>query len=532
MEHFAICTRCKNSVVLKKSPLDNYACPLCNQDFGRDLNRTRGLLIDFEGANQTYEVGQEYFRNTDFGEALKYFEKTLESNQNHYLAVYFSRMCKIYLEEHLADFDLVESIALALVESVNSVVLARIEASKRLGFFTLIYNECYILLLNYYKRLVTDYSSVDSDSSQKLRNSSFRFALSIKKIINIDKESIFAHNPNISKICIAIADIGITACHNVVQPYIVDMDGQNELSLPTDTQYYKVRSLCKEFMTFAQSLNAAFVQSVSTNYGDVLLYIDKNVVPMRNRYYEVNKSFTPKHLSYKPDLFKKLAHRSSFAVKYAHRICFSDLFRQKGEYYDLLIYESVDNCFDSLMPRIQLLDRGKADIYNIGLKDALVIADQLNDFLKELYKLNREYAIKKVYSFFKYVFDGVNKYYLKTKKTYFRISTRLNDDDYQLELGSYLNFLYQVASTCVITTLVDDLDRNVVGNTREEMLGLALDACIAFDSMSEIDVNSITALEKFSDFNELFTIIKHACGLDRGVPRTGSKGKRVLFEVV
>ncbi|MCL1944568.1 MAG: tetratricopeptide repeat protein [Firmicutes bacterium] len=530
MEHFAICIRCKNSMLLRKMHAGNFVCPLCGKDFGTQPENISGLLVQFDIANQSYETGQEYFRNTDFGEALKYFEQAKQYNPNHYLAVYFAHMCKIYEQESTKDFDLIENIVNTLIESVKIAVLARIEISKRLGFFILIFNECTILISNFYKKITGNLEQIDHNTRNKLRQDSLKFAISLRRIISIDKEDVLAHNPNISKFCLTISDLGIMACNTVVQPYVVQNSKLvSELNLPSDSQYYRVKNLCRDFMSYAQSLKVGFVQSASTNYGDVLLYIDKHVIPMRNRYYETNKAYTNRFLSYYPDIFKRLSSTSSFAVKYAHRICFHDLFGKKSEYYDLLIYESVDNCFDSLMPRIQLLEKGKkVDIYCISLRESLLLASHLNDFLRELYKINREYAIKKVYSYFRYVYDGVHRYYQRVKKNYFKVSPRLDEDEYRLELGRYLNFLYQVVSTCVLTALVVDIDKNVVDNKRDDMLQLALDACIAFDSMSDIDATSITDLERFSDFEELFDIVKAACGLDRGLAKPNNANKKIF----
>jgi hypothetical protein len=205
-------------------------------------------------------------------------------------------------------------------------------------------------------------------------------------------------------------------------------------------------------------------------------------------------------------------------------MCFNSLFVEKNANYELLIYESVDNCFDALMPRIQQVHKGKSvDIWCIEFKEYLMIAEYLNDFLKELYMIDREYAIKKVYFYFRYVYEGVHKSYVKIKRNYFKENLRLDDEEYKLNLARYLNFLYQVASVCVLTALVNDIDKNVVGNTREDMLQLALDACIAFDSMSDINATDVVELSKFGDFEELFDIVKHSCGLDRGVSQPKAK---------
>ncbi|MDR3021642.1 MAG: hypothetical protein LBU60_03075 [Clostridiales bacterium] len=515
MEYFAICTRCKNSVLLKKWQSGRYSCQVCGENFGEAPNKKMGFLVDSDLANQAYTAGQEYFDNADFGQAIKYFEKTLQFNPNHYLAVYFSHMCHIYEEEKSAEFDIVDHVACALTDSVEKVINARVDLPKRLSFLTLIYSQCYIIISKHYNRLQKALS--DEQDWSTLRKLSLEFSLSIKKIIDIDKEAIMAHNPSMSLNCVGIADIGISACQNVIAPKIIENQFfEHDLDLPARSQAAKAKALCSSFMSYAQSLNAAFVHSTKTDISSVLVYIDKNILPLRERYYNNNAVFTSKFLSHRRDLFEKLSSASAFAAKYAHSVCYSDLFNDKGDKQrEHLIFESVDNCLDSLMPRIQLIGNNRVEIFIMELKDFGIIADYLNDFLDELMQYNKAYAVKRVYSFFRYVYDGLKKSYESMQKKYNKRMSRIKDDTmYKRELSWYLNYLYQLATSCALTAVISDIDIIVMGNVRDKMLQLGLEASQEFEKMSNYHVTNITELERFSGFYDIFNLIKQACGIE------------------
>jgi hypothetical protein len=512
MNYFAICIRCKNSVFLKPWQTGRYSCPLCGEDYGTHPQNKAGFLVESDLANQAYNTGQEYFKNTDFGEALKYFRQALKFNSNHYLAAYFVHMCQIYEEEINPNFDIAQRVAICLQDCIRAVVCARVDTDKRLGFVTLIYNQCLILVSKYYNRISQE--CMEKGDYSRLRQSSLDFALSIKKILDIDKEAVMAQNQAVSRNCVAMADIGVTACQNIVCPHVSqNVNFEHDLDLASKQQYHKARALSASFVTYAQSLNRSYVHSKKADYQAVLYYNDKFVLPIREKYYYHNAPFLNKYLSHRPDLFNELTSASMFVAEYAHNACFNSLFKEKNLYHEQLIYESVDNCLDALMPRILLTGKDKVDIFLLPFKEQGKVADYLNDFLNELYKYNREYAIKKVYSFFRYVYEGIKANYDKMQRRYFRLTTKLKDDrDYKRELGFHLNFLYQVSASCVLTALVNDIDKNVVGNVRDKMLQLAYQAGSDFDSMSKIDATKLKDLQRFVDFESIFDIITQAYG--------------------
>lgn len=274
MDYFAICTRCENSVFLKKWQTGHYGCPVCGEDYGTDPKNKACFLVDSDLATQAYEAGQDYFKNTDFGQAKYYFDKALSFNPNHYLAVYYSHMCGIYEDEILLDFDMSKSAADTLVASVNAVIHARVEMQSRLVFLQRIFEDCGILVSKYYSRMSKQFcENGDWDS---LREMSMAFIASIKTIIDIDKDSIMVQNPRMMRNCISIADIGITACQNIVSPRVWQNDKiEHSLSIPNKQQLYKTRALFANFMSYAKSLDRGYVPSADTDFGALLAYNEK-----------------------------------------------------------------------------------------------------------------------------------------------------------------------------------------------------------------------------------------------------------------
>lgn len=232
-------------------------------------------------------------------------------------------------------------------------------------------------------------------------------------------------------------------------------------------------------------------------------------------------------MSHRPDLINELVKASLFVSSYAHALNANDLFKKKTNHYEQFIFESVDNCLDCLMPRVLQAGKSKVEIQLLSIKEICMVSEYLNDFLTELYKFNREFAIKRIYNFFRYSYDCIKPNFEKRQKRFVRYISKLkNRDEYKREMGYHLNFLYQVAAACVSTALVNEIDKNVLGNVRQEMLDLALTAAKAYASMGSVDAKELKELEIFSEFQTLYTIIKKACGIEEKTNKWQDKIKQ------
>jgi len=507
-DYLAICTRCKKSIFVEKKESGQYYCPSCGKNFDFDIKDKVGFLIDVDLSNEAYEVGQDYFKNTDFREALRYFNKALQINPNHYPAVYQAHMCKIYEQEQYSQVDIGPLIAQAIVDSVNTVLKARVDINSRINFLSLILKQSYIMLSKYYARRSTEL--VKKEDWTTLRNVSLSLAVSLKDIVSIDKEAIVASNPAIVTSCLGIADIGISACQFSVLPRLDSSKIEAHiLDMPTDIQYKQARSLCGIFNYYAQSLNAGFNCSQKTDYGPALFYIENYVLPKREKYYKINVINQKNFLSTHGELLNSLIADSTFAARYAHRLCYKEFLSNKNdESRSLLVFESVDNCLDSLMPRVKIAKDKRIDIVCKGYETATQISLWLNDFLQEVRAKDAKYAAQKVDAFFGYIYNCIKKYYEKVSKKY---KEKILKPKYKDTVATkyYFNFLYQVARCGMLAFLVDDVDKSITNNNRSKLLQISK---AAVDEFGKLNSNEMIdeKVGKFNEIVEAFELIKDA----------------------
>lgn len=507
-DYLAICTRCKKSIFVEKTPSGEYHCPACGINFDFDIKNKVGFLIDVDLSNEAYQVGQEYFLNTDFREALRYFNRALSINPNHYPAVYQAHMCKIYEEEQYSPIDIGPMMAEAIVDSVDKVIKARVNANNRINFLSLILKQSYIMLSKYYARRSTEL--IQKEDWSNLRTVSLDLADALNRVVSLDKESMMATNPSIVTSCLGIADIGISACQFVVLPRLdFSRPEAHILDMPTEAQFKKAKSLYSIFYYYAQNLHAGFSCSQKTDYGPVLYFIDNYVLPKRRQYYRLNNANQPKFLSMHGELLNALIADSTFAARYAHRLCYQEfLSNPKDESRMLLIYESVDNCLDSLMPRVRLAKDKKVDIVCKGYDTAVQMAIWLNDFLKDMVRKDSVYAAQKIDAFFGYIYNCIKKYYDLVSKKY---REKLQKSKYHKthESKYYFNFLHQVARCGMLAFLIEEVDSKINDNYRSKLLIISKSAVDEFAKLNETEFRD-GEKGKFSDIVEVFEILRDA----------------------
>ncbi|MCL2598949.1 MAG: tetratricopeptide repeat protein [Firmicutes bacterium] len=507
-DYLAICTRCKKSIFVEQNEW-GYFCPSCGNPFGDQILGNASFLVDVDLSNEAYEAGQEYFVNTDFREALRYFEKALSINPNHYPAVYQSHMCKIYEEEQYNDADTGAMVAKAIVDSVDKVVKSRVSVGDRINFLSLILKQSYIMLSKYYSRVSNQL--IQEENWSGLRTVSLRLAQSLKEIVSIDKEDMMATNPSIVTSCLGIADIGISACQFSVVPRLDSARIEAHiLDVPTDVQYRQAKSLCSIFSYYAGNLSAGFCCSQKTDYGPVLFFIDNYVLPNRRRYYYLNEPNQKRFLSLQGELLNTLIADSTFATRFAHRVCYKDFLSNKNdESRTLVVFESVDNCLDSLMPRVRIGKNKKIDIICKGYDTATQLTIMLNDFLGEMLDKDKAYTASKVDAFFGYVYGCVKRYYDKVSKKY---REKVLKPKYQRsdDARYYFGFLYQVARCGILGFLIEEVDKSIKNNHRQKLIEFSKMVVDEFAMLNEQmgDFVESTKNSRFNDIKEAFELIK------------------------
>ena len=142
----AICMHCLKTISVESAA--QTVCPDCGRPLNMEELKKNGLIIDYAREASEFALAKDCFKNTEFLSASEHFNKALNANKNSYLSQYFIRLCDIYLNESLPNYDVMRSALDAIVSSLGLVSRSGVAINDKLNFIGAMLGEIRIIISN------------------------------------------------------------------------------------------------------------------------------------------------------------------------------------------------------------------------------------------------------------------------------------------------------------------------------------------------------------------------------------------------
>lgn len=497
---YAICPFCHKSIIAEENLSGGYACPVCGQALGIPYLQENNLIIDLEEVTEAYELGQEYFKNTDFREALRYFNKVLKLDANNFKAYYYAKLCELYENEDDPGFDSASAMVDALTGSIGKTDMAQASPMEKIDFLCTVLNQGYIIFLNRFNLLFEKYEK--TAMWDELRTYNLEIAEAVKRVIDIGDEKLMTFNADIKKHLVSICDLAMCSCQKVVDPHL--LRDKRILDTPTDYEYRKAKELYGTFYYYTTALdpNYNFI-NFKIDYTGNLLY-NESVTCKIDRYNLGNKSLSKKYLSSPGSDLSTVVSDCELAIKYSYHTCMKGLYMSvRDESRMALINDSIRFCFETLKPRISINDQKKVVIDIKTITRASEITVYLNAFMGEFGEYNKRLSADYLNRFYDELHEMIKLYYSIVYNSYNRFVNKLKQLQ-NTEFKYYKNFLYQITCCCALAlTKLISYDQHKLG-TRMKILKLGKEVSEEFLLLSDYKIEEIEQSPKYSDILDAF----------------------------
>ena len=430
----AICMHCLKTISVEGVQT---VCPDCGQPLNVDELKRNGLLIDRNVEASEFAIARESFRNAEFLSASEHFNKALSANKNSYLSQYYVRLCDIYLNENLPNFDVMRSAVEAITSSLELVPRSGVSINDKLNFIVATLTEIRIIISN---RLKYGDELFESDINA-YRAEKIHDLTTLLNLFKTDGELLMTYSPNVVAVLSEIADLAIAVCHKAVQSVIIG----DELYTPSDSEYQKLASLLNDYNFFATSFSADYDINKYTPDFEQNVALNESVKARLEKFDANYKHDAKRFIVGNEQEYKSIMEECEKALTLTYYNCFKAFCEPELEERIMLLKDGLEFSYRLLMPYLTVIDKKKYVVVDnyVNICDKL---EMLSLFLDEEDKFGKS-AVESLHTFYLKLYILVESYFVDVYEKYSKIVNKLKESP-DKEFEYYGTILFKTAVCC------------------------------------------------------------------------------------
>lgn len=404
MRKFAICPVCSKTIEIEVERQVKTTCPDCGSQFMVSDLVLKRLYIDARTEAAELNAAKEYFSSCEYRSASEHFKRALAANKNSYAALYFSKLCDIYLSDGAdGDNDVMSAVVDMIRQSLVAISHSNAPIADKLLFITAMLSDTKIIIT---KRLLDrdDLYQSDIDKYRKLSISDLTKLLDLFKI---EREQIMSFSPEVAKALAELVDCAIKVCYKAVQTVMVG----EEIKSPCDEDYKKLSSLCNELCFFGHSFDPQFdSKPYSPDFSQNYEY-NSGVINRIKEFEDKHMINAQRNIVVNIEQYEKLLDDCKKALELTYLNCYRSMCSRQVAQHAQLFFDGFELVYRLMLPRVVQIDKKKIEVRTAKYADMAERCDILTRFLVDAFELDESIGVG-LHCYYEKLYDIVSAYYL------------------------------------------------------------------------------------------------------------------------